>query len=292
MPDADPARENTLRADLAELRSVAQVVAMDAAELVARMRATAVTDVDTKSTETDVVTAADRAAERLIRGRLAELRPGEPVLGEEEGGAGPAAGVCWVVDPIDGTVNYLYGLPWYAVSVAAQWRGRPVAAAVVEPETGRVWSAASGMGATLGSRPLRVTGADRLALALIGTGFSYSVQRRAWQSRLAAELVTAARDLRRGGSAVLDLCSVAAGWLDGFVEHGLSPWDWAGGALIAAEAGAVLRVPTADGSDPDGLGADATVAAAPGIAAALHDLVRGVMADLRPAPSVAQGAKR
>jgi myo-inositol-1(or 4)-monophosphatase len=134
------------------------------------------------------------------------------------------------------------------------------------------------MGATLDSRPLRVSSANRLSLALVGTGFSYSVQRRVWQSRLAAELIQRTRDVRRGGSAVLDLCSVAAGWLDGFVEHGLSPWDWAGGSLIAAEAGALLRVPTADGSDPDGLGADATVAAAPGIAAALHDLVRGVVA--------------
>jgi myo-inositol-1(or 4)-monophosphatase len=133
------------------------------------------------------------------------------------------------------------------------------------------------MGATLDSRPLRVSGADRLPVALIGTGFSYLAKRRTWQARLATELVSRCRDLRRCGSAVLDLCSVAAGWLDGFVEHGLSPWDWAGGSLIAAEAGAVLRVPTADGSDPDGLGADVTIAATPGIAAALHDLVRGVV---------------
>jgi myo-inositol-1(or 4)-monophosphatase len=270
--------------DLELLRSVAIDVAAEAAELVAGMR---VSDVDTKSSETDVVTAADRAAERLIKDRLAMRRPGEPVLGEESGEesgaesgaeAGATGEVCWVVDPIDGTVNYLYGLPWYAVSVAARWHGEPVAAAVVEPVPGRVWSAARGMGATLDSRPLRVSSANRLSLALVGTGFSYSVQRRVWQSRLAAELIQRTRDVRRGGSAVLDLCSVAAGWLDGFVEHGLSPWDWAGGSLIAAEAGALLRVPTADGSDPDGLGADATVAAAPGIAAALHDLVRGVVA--------------
>jgi len=266
--------------DLAELRAVAVSVATEAAALVAEMRAAAVTDVDTKSSETDVVTAGDRAAERLIRMRLGELRPGEPVLGEEEGGFGGTTpdGVCWVVDPIDGTVNYLYGLPWYAVSVAARLGGESLAAAVVEPPSGRVWSAARGMGATLGSRPLRVSRADRLPVALIGTGFSYSQQRREWQSRLATELISRARDVRRCGSAVLDLCSVAAGWLDGFVEHGLSPWDWPGGALIAAEAGAVVRVPTADGSDPDGLGADVTIAVTPGIASALHELVRGVMA--------------
>jgi len=275
--------------DLEELRSVAVSVAADAAALVVRVRSAAVTDVDTKSSETDVVTAADRASERFIRARLAELRPGEPVFGEEEGGVGPGDRLSWVVDPIDGTVNYLYGLPWYAVSVAAWWRGESVAAGVVEPVSGRVWSAARGMGATLDSRPLRVSSADRLAVALIGTGFSYSATRRAWQARLATELVTRARDVRRCGSAVLDLCSVAAGWLDGFVEHGLSPWDWAGGSLIAAEAGALLRVPTADGSDPDGLGADVTIAAAPGIAAALHDLVRGVVSAGAGAGSAADG---
>jgi myo-inositol-1(or 4)-monophosphatase len=262
--------------DLAELRSVALRVAVEAAELVAEMRDKAVTDVNTKSTETDVVTAGDRAAERLIRDRLATLRPGEPVYGEEEGGTAGGA-VTWVVDPIDGTVNYLYGLPWYAVSVAAVVDWEPVAAAVVEPVGGRQWTAARGQGALLGSTPLRVTRTSRLDLALVGTGFAYSVQRRGWQARLAAELIARTRDVRRCGASVLDLCSVAAGWLDGYVEHGLHPWDWAGGALIAAEAGAVLRVPEADGSDPDGLGADFTLAAAPGIAGALADLVREVV---------------
>lgn len=271
-------------AELVRLRAVAVAVAGEAAELVAQMRTEAVAHVHTKTTETDVVTAADHAAERLIRTRLARLRPGEPVFGEEEGGVQHLDGVCWVVDPIDGTVNYLYGLPWYAVSVAAQLHGESVAAGIVEPSSGRVWSAARGMGATMGGqaqrswRPLRVSRADRLALALIGTGFSYSAARRAWQSRLAGELASNARDLRRGGSAVLDLCAVAAGWLDGYVEHGLAPWDWAGGALVAAEAGAVLRLPSADGADPDGLGADATVAAAPGVADALCAVVRSAVA--------------
>ena len=293
MPDANPhdhlvdsAAVPLPAADLARLRAVAVTVAGEAAELVAQMRTDAVAHVHTKTTETDVVTVADHAAERLIRTRLARLRPGEPVFGEEEGGVRHADGVCWVVDPIDGTVNYLYGLPWYAVSVAAQLRGESVAAGIVEPASGRVWSAARGMGATMGGsaqrtwRSLRVSRADRLALALIGTGFSYSAQRRAWQSRLAGRLASNARDLRRGGSAVLDLCAVAAGWLDGYVEHGLAPWDWAGGALVAAEAGAVLRLPSADGTDPDGLGADATIAAAPGIADALCGVVRSAVAAL------------
>lgn len=272
--------------DLAQLRSVAESVAGQAAELVARTRAAAVTDVDTKSSQTDVVTAADRDAERLIREQLARLRPGEPVLGEEEGGAAHGTGgLCWVVDPIDGTVNYLYGLPWYAVSVAARIDGQSVAAGIVEPASGRVWSAAKGQGATVDGHALRVSAAERLELALIGTGFAYSARRRAWQSRLAAGLLTGCRDIRRGGSCVMDLCAVAAGWLDGYVEHGLSPWDWAGGSLVAAEAGAVLRLPTEDGSDPDGLGAEAMVAAAPGVAAALCELVRHTVDGHGPLPS-------
>ncbi|GGM54966.1 inositol monophosphatase [Longimycelium tulufanense] len=250
--------------DVSELRRVAVTVATEAAELVRRVREEAVTEVDTKSSETDVVTAGDRAAERLIRARLAELRPDDAVLGEEEGGAtATAAGLCWVVDPIDGTVNYLYGYPWYAVSVALWLDGEPFAGAVVEPVSGRVWSAARGHGAELDGHPLRVSAARRLDLALVGTGFSYSAQRRNRQARVVDGLLGRVRDLRRAGSAALDLCGVAAGWLDAYYEHGLSPWDWAAGALVAREAGAVVRLPTADPAD--GLG-EATVAAAPGIA--------------------------
>src|SRR5262249_26081373 len=125
-----------------ELRDIAVLVAGEAAELVVAARPAAVNQVDTKSTPTDVVTAADRAAERHVRARLAQLRPGEPMIGEEEGGPGPGtSGLCWVVDPIDGTVNYLYGFPWFAVSVAAQVDGVSVAGAVVEPASGRRWSA-------------------------------------------------------------------------------------------------------------------------------------------------------
>ena len=133
------------------LREVAVTVAAEAAGLVAEMRRSAVQDVATKSSVTDPVTAGDRAAERLIRDRLAALRPGDAILGEEEGGNGHADvdGVCWVVDPIDGTVNYMYGLPWYSVSVAAQLDGVTVAGAVVEPASGRRWSAARGGGATV-----------------------------------------------------------------------------------------------------------------------------------------------
>ncbi|HEX3647352.1 MAG TPA: inositol monophosphatase family protein [Pseudonocardiaceae bacterium] len=253
--------------DVLELRGHAERVALEAAVLVADIRADAVADVTTKSSDTDVVTGGDRAAERLVRERLAELTPGVPVLGEEEGGTAPAGDLCWVVDPIDGTVNYLYGYPWYGVSVAAQVDGASVAGVIVEPATGRVWSAARGHGAVLDGRPLRVSGATRLELSLVATGFNYSAERRARQAALWARLLPRVRDIRRAGASSLDLCAVAAGWLDAYLEHGLHRWDWAAGTLIAAEAGAVVRLP---GADP-ALGADAVLVAAPGIADALRD---------------------
>lgn len=235
--------------------------------------------VGTKSSETDVVTAADRATEQLIRARLAELRPGEGVLGEEEGGAARLDGLHWVVDPIDGTVNYLYGYPWFAVSVAAQLDGVSVAGAVVEPVSGRVWSAGLGLGAELDGTPLHVSAADRLELSLVATGFGYRVERRRRQAAMVAGLVGQVRDIRRAGAGSLDLCAVAAGWVDAYVEHGLSRWDWAAGALIAAEAGALTRVPADSGDGGDGLGGDITVACTPGIAVELFGLLRDLGAE-------------
>ena len=266
MPGTDDDRMTRSLADptdtpLDELLDVAVRVATEAAELVLAARRTAVAEVDTKSSETDVVTAADRAAEQLVRDRLAEWRPGEPVLGEEAGGA-PGDDLTWVVDPIDGTVNYLYGFPWYAVSVAVQRAGRSLVGAVVEPVSGRTWTAVLGRGAHLDGQPLRVSAATRLDLSLVATGFAYSARRRERQARAAAELIPVVRDVRRAGAASLDLCAVAAGWLDGYVEHGLNRWDWAAGGLIAAEAGAVFLPP---GEAPE-LGVDATFAVTPGIA--------------------------
>ncbi|MGH3775732.1 MAG: inositol monophosphatase family protein [Pseudonocardiaceae bacterium] len=255
------------RDDVEQLRATAVAVVRQVGDLVAQMRAAGPGQVQTKSSATDVVTAADTAAERLARRLLAQWRPGEPVLGEEEGGTDtPAGDLCWVVDPIDGTVNYLYGLPWYAVSVAVQRDGQSLAAAVGQPADGRLWSAARGCGADCNGVALRVSGATQLELSLIGTGFSYRSQRRARQAAMVAGMLPRIRDLRRAGSAALDLCSVASGWMDGFAEHGLHRWDWAAGALIAAEAGAVVRLPPL-------LGSDLLMAATPGIADALAELV-------------------
>ncbi|WP_414638991.1 inositol monophosphatase family protein [Actinophytocola sp.] len=242
---------------------VAVSVAREAAALALSSRPSAIRDVDTKTSKTDVVTAADVAVEQLVRSRLEELRPGEPVFGEETGGAMAEPGqVCWVIDPIDGTVNYLYGLPWYAVSLAAQIDGISVAAAVLEPETGREWTAIRGEGSWRDGVSLRVSDATRLDMALISTGFGYRAERRERQAAAVARLLPKVRDIRRPGSASLDLCSVAAGWVDGYVEHGLSRWDWAGGALIAEEAGAEVHLSTG----PDALGPDLTFCATPGIA--------------------------
>ncbi|MCK0440484.1 inositol monophosphatase [Gordonia alkaliphila] len=225
--------------------------------------------VSTKSTPTDPVTVADTESERLIRGLLAVVRPHDAILGEEEGGADALAdGVRWVVDPIDGTVNFLYGVPAYAVSVAAQVDGVSQAGAVVDVARGVTYWAWLGGGAWCAGpneEPRRLTAnpVDDVALALVATGFGYSPIRRRAQGELLAALLPQIRDVRRMGAAALDLCMVAAGAVDAHFEHGLAPWDWAAGGLIAAEAGARVVLPPAQSSSADG---HATVAVAPGIA--------------------------
>ncbi|MGB9223645.1 inositol monophosphatase family protein [Mycobacterium sp.] len=272
-PDDEPAR----------LRSVAEALATEAAAFVRRRRAevfgavpgaaaaaNASGAVRSKTTPTDPVTVVDTDTERLLRDRLAQLRPGEPILGEEGGGptdptATPAQTVTWVLDPIDGTVNFVYGIPAYAVSIGAQVDGVSVAGAVADVVAGRVYSAATGLGARVtdgtGTYALRCSAVDDLSMALLGTGFGYAKRRRAVQAELVARMLPVVRDVRRIGSAALDLCMVAEGRLDAYYEHGLQVWDSAAGALIAAEAGARVVLPA---RDEDGAGV--VVAAAPGIA--------------------------
>lgn len=277
MPDND--------ADPVLLRSVAEQLATEAAAFVRQRRAEVFGDpgsskdasgLRTKSSPTDPVTVVDTETERLIRDRLAELRPGEHVLGEEEGGT-PARGdeLTWVLDPIDGTVNFVYGLEAYAVSVAVQRNGRSVAGAVANVPAGAVYSAAIGHGAHLrnaeGTAPLRISAADDLSMSLLGTGFSYDREQRARQAAVLAQILPEVRDVRRIGSCALDLCMVAAGQLDAYYEDGVHLWDWAAGALIAAEAGAMLQLPQGSGAT-DGPGF--ITAAAPGVAAALDDALR------------------
>jgi myo-inositol-1(or 4)-monophosphatase len=266
-----------------ELREVAVHLATTAAALVRRRReevfghdvtgavTAAAGSTATKSTDTDPVTVVDTESERLLRTELARLRPDDAVLGEEDGGDPAAtAGLRWVLDPVDGTVNFLYGLPVYAVSVGVQRDGVSVAGAVVDVVAGRVFAAARGAGATLDGRPLRCTAVTQARMSLVATGFAYDPARRALQGALLAGVLPHVRDVRRAGSAALDLCSVAAGWVDAYYEHGTNPWDWAAGSLVAEEAGAVVRLP-----EPSALSAAGrlVVAAAPGVHAELAALL-------------------
>lgn len=277
--------ENDVEAE--SLRVVAEQVATEAAGFVRRRRAEVFGGareshdaVRAKSTPTDPVTVVDTETERLLRERLAELRPGERVLGEEEGGtADPGDGrPTWVLDPIDGTVNFVYGIEAYAVSVGVQVAGVSVAGAVADVAADAVYSAARGGGARMRRSgvvtTLRCNEIDDLSMALIGTGFAYAAERRARQARILAGLLPAVRDIRRLGSCALDLCMVAAGRLDAYYEDGVHLWDWAAAALIAAEAGAALRLPAA-AADASGQ----VRAASPGIAAALDDTLRVLGAD-------------
>ncbi len=227
-----------------QLLDTALTIALRAGELIKRRRSEGVEIAASKSAPEDIVTLADRESEKLIRDALAEVRPNDGFFGEESAADQGTSGLTWVVDPIDGTVNYAYDIPAYAVSIAvvegdpdpATWR--PLAGVVVNPAIGEVFTGTAGGGSFLNGRRLRVrTGVD-LPLALIGTGFSYSSTSRLRQAAVVQGLIDQVRDIRRIGSAALDLCSVAAGRLDGYYERGLNPWDHAAGALIAREAGA------------------------------------------------------
>ncbi|MDX6327386.1 MAG: monophosphatase [Nocardioidaceae bacterium] len=236
---------------LAELRGVAERVAREAADLVRERRLAGASVADLKSSPVDVVTEADRASEEYLRRRLGDLRPDDGFFGEEGTRHSSGSGVTWVVDPIDGTVNYLYGIPQYAVSVAAVDGGhRSLAGAVVDVERRVTYSAALGAGAAADGRPLAVRPRAPLAEQLFLTGFQYQQEVRALQGPAVAALVTKVRDIRRLGSAALDLCAVAAGTADAFVEEGLHLWDRAAAGLVATEAGAVVEVhPGAGGMD-------------------------------------------
>ena len=206
------------------------------------------TSVETKSTGTDMVTEMDRASERLIVDGLLAARPDDGVLGEEGASREGRSGVRWVIDPLDGTTNYLYGFPSYGVAIGAEVDGVPVAGAVHDPVHGETFTAVRGAGAHLDARRLPpVGGAPTLATALVGTGFAYDAARRGEQAEVLRGVLPYVRDVRRAGAAAVDLCWVAAGRLDAFYERGLAPWDWCAASLVAAEAGARTLRREADG---------------------------------------------
>ena len=216
---------------------IAVQVARSAGALVAERRGQARTSVSTKSSPTDMVSEVDRASEALVLRLLSELRPDDAVLGEEGTEVTGTSGVRWVVDPLDGTTNFLYDFPSFGVSVAAEVDGVAVAGAVCDPVHGEVFSAARGLGAWRGDQPLTVAAPVPLAKALVGTGFSYRAAKRIEQAATLGRVLPKVRDIRRAGAAALDLCWLAAGRVDAYYEWGLGRWDWAAGLLIATEAG-------------------------------------------------------
>jgi myo-inositol-1(or 4)-monophosphatase len=305
MPEPDPS----------ELLELAVTVARRAADLARTQRLRGVGEVGTKSTDTDLVTAADRAVERLIGELLRARRPDDLVLGEEFGvlrqetnsgshgggspgrgthgggthgggspgggtrgggarGGGPTGRVRWVVDPIDGTVNYVYGIPHYAVSIAAEVDGIAVAGVVRNAETGEEWTAVRGQGAWRAGVRLAGSSVTRLDQALVATGFAYDAARRAHRAGVLVHVIPLIRDIRRFGAAALDLCAAADGRVDAYFEKGLGAWDHAAGGLIAYEAG--LRVSGLRGAPP---GPGLVLAAPVGLYQQLHDLLVTLDAD-------------
>ncbi len=297
MPDQDP--ERSLPAahivggvSLADLGAMTVEIAEAVASFAIEERPQELIQ-HTKSSATDIATQMDAAAEAMARHMINERRPGDGIIGEEGTNDAAGNGLIWIVDPIDGTTNYLYGLPAWAVSVAVMFEGRTVAGCVCAAELDMTVFAVLGSGAWMRRRGernrLAVSGQSDLSRSLIGTGFGYSQQRRAGQGQMVAGILPQVRDIRRVGAASIDLCWVAAGLLDGYYELGLHSWDFAAGALIIEEAGGVIS--TLDGrsvwpgshSQTDlSREWDTIVAAGPGIHADLMQLIQGCDAEWSP----------
>ena len=224
---------------------------------------------DTKTSVNDPVSDADRAAEAMLVSMITAERPGDGLLGEEGAARESTSGLRWVIDPLDGTVNYLYQLDNFSVSVAVEDADGAVVGVVHSPTLGRTYRAVRGSGAEMNGQPLRVNDPVTLDRALVGTGFGYEVERRRNQGRLIAELLPRVRDIRRIGSAALDLCAVAAGAIDGYFEEGVKAWDVAAGELIAREAGALSAVVTPTGAE------SGCLAAGPTLFAELQEFLEG-----------------
>ena len=265
--------------DLADLLAVALRAGRAAGRVLLDGRTTTFA-VSTKSSATDMVTAMDRAAEQTVVEILNQERPEDAVVGEEGTKRSGTSGVRWFVDPLDGTTNYLYDLPMWSVSLAAEVAGYIIVGVVHDPSHGETFAASKRGGAWLyrdadDSRPHRL-GRDKhterapltLATALVGTGFSYAAEERSRQAIVLSRILPAVRDVRRMGSAALDLCAVAAGRLDAYYERGTHAWDHAAGGLIAAEAGCWVG-----GLGDQPLSTDMAAAAAPEIAAEFRQLL-------------------
>jgi myo-inositol-1(or 4)-monophosphatase len=247
---------------LADLAATALEAAQAAAEILVSDRA--ISGVETKISSTDMVSDTDCASEAAVGEVLARRRPDDGVLGEEGMSRSGTTGVRWVVDPLDGTTNFLFGIPQFAVSIAAEVDGRPVAGVVLDPSRHEIWAAVAGHGSFLNGRRCRIPdGRSPLERALCATGFGYRAERRRWQAEVAAVVIPQVRDIRRFGSAALDLCWTGGGRYDAYFEWGLNPWDFSAGSLVAAEAGATVEV----------VGRRLVVAAAPSLFGPLCELL-------------------
>ena len=236
--------------DESALVSLAQEAARRAGELLLERFRGPASGVNAKSTHTDLASDADRDAEKLLTDLIRESRPQDGFLGEEGGETGGAGGLRWVLDPLDGTINFLFGLPAWCVSIAAADNEGTVLGVIHNPLMGETFSATRGGGARLDGAPIKVSDRSELSSALVATGFSYEAARREEQGRTVGLLLPKVRDIRRAGSASLDFASLACGRVDAYYEGPLAPWDRLAGGLIATEAGAVVtELPIRNGDE-------------------------------------------
>jgi len=274
--------------DLADLERTVVAIATEAARFIRDERPEGVGVAATKSTDTDVVTVMDRRSEELLHRLIQQARPDDGILGEEGVDVAGTSGLTWVVDPIDGTVNYLYRVPAYAVSVAvvvgdpsAEGSWSPVAGAVADPclrllhharRGGGAWTRPEGATPADPGTRLSVSNEDRLGRTLLATGFGYAPEKRARQAEVLTRVLPRVRDIRRIGSAALDLVRVADGSVDAYAESGLNAWDLAAGWLVVEEAGGVVVGAAGAAGAPGAPGKELTVAAGPALVEPVREL--------------------
>ena len=247
-----------------ELLELAEKLGAEAAALL--MKRPPAFEISSKSTAIDIATQMDVAAEKFIVDSILAARPDDGIIGEEGSERPSKSGITWVIDPLDGTVNYVYGLPGWNVSIAAKDIDGPIVGVVTAPTINSTWKATRGGGSFYNGHKISCNDPIELDRALIATGFQYDVANRVSQMEYLAKLVPIARDVRRNGAAAVDFCHVAMGAIDGFYESGLKEWDWAAGGLIAQEAGAIF---TQHGSAP----LQTSIVAGPSLHASLQKIL-------------------
>lgn len=224
----------------AELLDLARQAARSAGDLLLQRFHKPSAGIEAKSTPTDLVSDADRDAERLIVNLITKERPDDGIISEERPASSSTTGIDWVIDPLDGTVNFLFGIPWWAVSIAVEQQGKGIVGVIYAPCVEELFEARLGDGARLNGSAISVSDRGDLSTAMIGTGFAYDARARAVQADIVTRVLPRARDIRRAGSAALDLASLACGRLDGFYEAPMEHWDKAAGILVVGEAGGIV----------------------------------------------------